>query len=307
MIKLDVLSNRLQSAAPPLLQSLMSATQGADGLLLLMEKINDYLPEKKAEIMAVKGFLERLNGFHKAFEAKYFPISPPEDFLYDDMSYWFQYIPVHMEGFTDDDYANANDWKDGWQMLFALSRPPFYGSEDDRIPILENIAKLVGEDIVKKLPPGGYDPSELRELIEMGGAPSSIGSDNLYIGAANCAAWMCNDTGFMILDANPENYSDSPWDKETIAILAEQYPLKEAYMDKILNLAVYLEEKPRERFGALVDFLLRQAEKKKGQLELDIKPKTLLEVFKGEDNDQKSNLGGTERAGGTAGQAATAA
>lgn len=266
MIKLTILCNRLMSAAPPLLQSLASATQGADGLMLLMEKINDYLPEKKTEILTVKGFLERLNGFHKAFEQKYFPIIPPEDYFGDDLSYWFRYIPVHMEGFTDDDYANAaDDWKDGFQMLFVLVKAPFWGGEDDRIPLLENVAKLVGEDIIKKLPAGGYDPSELRELIEMSGHPSSIGEPNFYIGAANCANWMCNDTGFMILDANPENYSDAEWDKETVTTLAEQYPKKEAYMEKIYNLATYLEEKPRERFGALVDFLRRQSEKKKGK------------------------------------------
>lgn len=273
MMPLSVLADRL-TLAPPSLAALVDLVERSETMMRFLELVREFLPEDEREIMAGQPW-ERVEAFRRRFEARYFPLA---DFPYDDeesMEYLLCSIPVPLGGWTYDDYHAFQDNRPGLVLLMSLVIYPWVASEKEyvsaRIPILEEVKRLVGPELAGRIPEEGWEPKSLHEVCD----------HTRFRGVADCADWICSCTGLWVLDTNYEEFGEEPWQRETVDELARQYPLVRQLMDRVQGMIDWLEDSPTGNFARVLNHILG-SQVPREQLPLRHGGKTLLEVFGGE-------------------------
>jgi len=123
-----------------------------------------------------------------------------------------------------------------------------------RVPLLDLVQRLVGEELARQIPREGWEPEVLHKMTD--GTP--------YDGAGHFADWASSETGCVVLDTSYEDceYMEGEgeplfkWTRFNVETLAKEWPKVEEYRSKIGNLVAWLEVDPPGRFKELVDFLL---------------------------------------------------
>jgi hypothetical protein len=296
---LSILARRLL-IGPPSLAHLIDLFANSEVVKAFAELVREYLPEHEAEIMS-QDMDGRMQKFCEYFNPRYFPLADGA-YCEIDMEDFVSYIPVDLMGFTYEDYHNFEDFRPGYILMLSLVVYPYWdGYESDeelrlanqgklekmvaaRVPIVEEVARLVGEELAALIPANGWSPEDLHRMTD--------GTN--YEGCGDFADWVCSATGCMQLDATYEEYSGEEWRRELVEELTKQWPKVRQVQMKIAHMTDWLEDDPRTNFRELLAFLLDRKDmivpKEQLPLPLDesgqVKPKTLMEVFSGEEENE---------------------
>jgi len=130
-----------------------------------------------------------------------------------------------------------------------------------RVPLLDTVRHIVGEDLVRKISHDGWSPADLHRMTD--GTP--------HDGVGVFADWAHSETGCVILDASYEDcqYVEGMaepmfrWTRFNVDTLTEQWPKVQEIRQKIDDTVEWLEANPISRFGELLEFLTAQAKKKR--------------------------------------------
>lgn len=210
------------------------------------EIVREIFPEAEAEIMGVAetgGSREsaRVWAFLHKVEAEYFPC-----YEVDEYEQVVCGIPFVRNGWSYDRFHEL-DLRPGELLLFALCAQPYEPGYDTRVALLDAGGAHVPPDLLAEIPPGGFTPTELHERLD--GTP--------YAAAADYADWLWGETGTLFLDLDEEVVvSDADWTRENVLELAEQWRRATAILDRIGELATWLETDPPGHFARLLDAAL---------------------------------------------------
>lgn len=252
------LATRLRGAFPPSLQGLLSALEDGQQLLGFIDLVETYLPERRAEILAIPGESGRMAAFANHFADRYFPLRPmlqdaeDLDFGYRDLLATIPFIP---RGISWDDLEEPQII---WPPMRAVGCLAIQS-------IVEDIGSGIGvawlDACEGYLRPAtlariasGYTVPELWYLLEGTWAE----------GAAWLARCLSRGTANYFLDNDEDSVGGAPWDPETVASATSEWLEGERIMHQVEELAEWLDEAPDRRFNELLDFLEQRLAERAG-------------------------------------------
>ena len=123
-----------------------------------------------------------------------------------------------------------------------------------RVPLLDKVRQLTGEEIYHKIPAVGWEPEDLRKMTD----------GTRFEGVGEFADWACSQTGCVMLDTSFDNcdYVEGnaepvfKWSKYNVETLTTQWPKVQDIRAKIDRIVEWLELDPINNFNDLVNFLL---------------------------------------------------
>ena len=237
---LSLLADMLK-VGPPLLTEIVGCLEQIETVKEFRELVRMLLPEYESEIMAAPRN-RRVYKFCYYFGQEYYPLPantdcPPAD--------WVCGMPVELMAMSYSAYHELQ-MRPGYLLLLSLVIYPYDGDERDieegnevslngaRVPLLDLVQRMVGEEIVDRIPKDGWTVEELHRLTD----------GNIYDGAGAFADWACSSTGCVVMDSSYENCdyeegSGEPtflWTKHNVDILTEQWPKVQEIRGKIDHL-----------------------------------------------------------------------
>jgi hypothetical protein len=276
---LDAILHQLQPI--PSLSALDPLFEDSGLMALFLGLVDEYLPEKKGDILSHRSNEDKVGAFFGHFNNEYFEIddgwcqSIYENGDEDEDGHFtsifeglVRYLPLVVAGF--DEYHDFLNLKLGCQMMLAvLECPPELlpchsgtmsgANADPRLPIIREMEKKLGPEVTCRIPQGGLSFRKIRALTK----------GSKYAGLADWADYVNHETGCSVLDLTTDDEHEFSWDRALVNRLKkEDKPAKEKEA-RYLKLANWLEENPRKNFTELLDFLLKP------------QTKTLMEVFNG--------------------------
>ncbi len=124
------------------------------------------------------------------------------------------------------------------------------GDGDDgwRVALLDGLAAgaVIPAATLARLPRRGAAPSELHRRLGAG----------RFAAAADFAWWFRAETGLACLDLSEDDDYPVPWTRDNVDTLVAEWPPAQALLERIGELAAWLEDAPADRFAALLDALL---------------------------------------------------
>lgn len=168
-------------------------------------------------------------------------------------------IPFVRFGWTEEE-RHELDARPGFLLLMALcadpdgdASPAGWSPDDDRddgwrVALLDALASGIGipAAALARLPRRGLEPAELHRRLAGG----------RFAAAADFARWFASGTDLACLDLSEDDDYPVPWTRDNVATLAGEWPRAEALLERVGELAAWLEEAPVARFTALLDALL---------------------------------------------------
>lgn len=234
---------------PPSIVRIIDLLENSDTIAEFISLIREFLPDHEAEIMAAPSDTYRLERFCHYFDTQYFPLengaeSWGEDYTIGD---FMSRIPIRLMGFSCDDYPEFMSYRNGFILLLGMVENPYGDLEDaERVPILEQVKKLIGSDLVKLIPPDGWSLVDIHTMFD----------DSPYPGVAAFADWVHQNTGCWQLDANYAEYGEEYWSTRVVAGLTEQWPQVMDIQDKMFKMHEWLEEDMRQNFAKVLAVML---------------------------------------------------
>ena len=210
---LAALGRRLRQG-PPSLRHLLVRFGAFDDYAQFLRLVREYTPEIEAEVLG-RDLDRALEAFAQAFRERYFPLEHLEDYIGepDGLEVVMSRIPAHFLGLSWDDYDGLDDYKTSHilaSLLVAFEAEVDLGS-GVRVTLLEVAVKKVPQEILARIPQGGYPREFLEE--ELAGTP--------YQGLIVHARWLCHDTGCDFLDMTGEDEWEMSidWTRENVEAL----------------------------------------------------------------------------------------
>lgn len=124
------------------------------------------------------------------------------------------------------------------------------GDGDDgwRVALLDGLAASVGipADTLARLPRRGVEPTELHRRLGAG----------RFAAAADFALWFRAATDLACLDLSEDDDYPVPWTRDNVDTLVVEWPRAQALLERVCELAAWLEDAPADRFATLLDALL---------------------------------------------------
>jgi hypothetical protein len=245
IVRLQALGRAMRVAplAPTALAALLSNHEAE---LTFRRIVREVFPEGGDEILAARHAGEhrehaRVWAFMQRVETELFPVYELDE--YDQVACG---IPFVRTGWSLD-RLHELEMRPGELLLFALCAQPFAPGFDSRVPLLDACEAHVPMTMLREIPEGGIDPSDLHERLD--GTP--------YAPAAEFADWLWAETGSVFLDLDEEiEVSDADWTHENVVALATQWQRAEAILDHIDALASWLENAPLAHFSQLLEAAL---------------------------------------------------
>jgi len=257
---LSLLADMLK-AGPPMLSEIIGCLEQVETVKEFRQLVRMLLPEYESEIMAAPRN-RRVYKFCYYFGQKYYPLPANTDCHPAD---WVNGMPVELLAMSYSAYHELQ-MRPGYLLLLSLVIYPYEGDERDieegnevsfngaRIPLLDMIQRIVGEEIVSLIPKDGWTSEELHRITD----------GTKYDGVGAFADWACSSTGCVMLDSSYENCdyeegSGEPtflWTKRNVDILTEQWPKVQEIRGKIDHIVEWLEAEPEGHFQELLDLLL---------------------------------------------------
>ncbi len=231
---------------PPSLRHIIDLLQNSEVVADFRELVREYLSEHEDFIMSQEDDEGRIREFVWYFQRQYFPLSDNIDLNEYSLGDFVSEIPIDLQGYSYEDYHEFADFRSGYTLLLSLVTSPH--EEGARVPILEKVRELVGEDTVGLIPPEGWEPADLHRMLDK--------TD--YAGAAVFADWVHSETGCMILDASRTDYAGEHWRRDLVEELTEQYLRVNELWGEIQDIADRLEGDMHGLFRELLSVLLER-------------------------------------------------
>ncbi|MBI4499072.1 MAG: hypothetical protein HY689_14375 [Chloroflexi bacterium] len=213
-----------------------------EAYLTFRQIVQQIIPDAADELLAVPETgadreSARVWAFLQRIERDYFPCYDPEE--YEGVIYG---IPFVRHGWSYDDFHEV-ELRPGELLMFALCEQPFADGNDTRIALLDACEAHVPHMLLADLPDAGISPADLHQRLD----------DTPLAAAAEFADWLWGDTGTVFLDLDDETeVADAAWTRENVLELTEQWGRAKGILDRIANLAAWLEEDPPGHFRQLV-------------------------------------------------------
>ena len=256
---LSMLADMLK-AGPPQLTEIIGCLEQIETVKEFRELVRMVLPEYESEIMSAPRN-RRVYKFCYYFGIEYYPLPantdcPPAD--------WVSGMPVELMAMSYSAYHELQ-MRPGYILLLSLVIYPYEGDERDieedipgsgaRVPLLDLVRRIVGEEIGNRIPKDGWTAEELHRMTD----------GTKYDGAGAFADWACSSTGYMVLDSSYANCdyeegSGEPtflWTKHNVDILTSEWPRVQEIRRKIDRIVEWLEAEPEGHFHELLGFLLK--------------------------------------------------
>jgi len=249
----EALREKLHNARPPSISLLLSAFQNAETYNEFVSLVREYLPEREREILEKPTPHEQMACFASHFEDQYLPLEPhfKDGYCEDDYYELLRSIPIIVMGFSWEDYHELDNARLGAQLMSYLVESPLGGDDEgERVALLD-----------------GFEPEYQRgaERVPAGGialeAAQRILKGKRWVGLRNWACYIHQSTGNWFLDTDNEMlYTGmvNDWDKGTVEAMSTEWLQAQAYYDKMMEFADWLEDE-REgpaRFRQTIDFIL---------------------------------------------------
>ena len=260
---LGVLRERLRNTRPPSISILISFFNNAETYNDFVKLVREYLPEREKEILEQPTPHEQMALFASHFEDRYLPLHPAfrDGEMEDDYYELLRDIPVISMGFSWENYHELNDARVGLQLMSYLFEPP-WGSDSDeageRIALVDGFSPEYQRE-AQRVPAGGITLDTAKRIFK----------GKKWAGLRNWAEYINQATDNWFLDTDEEERSNCQimeWDKETVEAMSKEWLSANAFYDKMMEFATWLEDKKEglARFKQTVDFIL--AHLKEGDL-----------------------------------------
>jgi hypothetical protein len=217
--------------------------------------VRDFLPEREQEILQKTSPSAQMAAFASYFEDRYLPLHPAfkEGEVEDDYNELLRDIPVMVMGFSWEDYHELNSTRLGMQLICYLFEPPMQGDNDmvgERVALVDGFPPEYQQE-ARRVPVGGISLDDAKLIFK----------GKKWIGLRNCAEYINQSTDNWFLDTDEEmrgNMQNEEWDKETVTSMSEEWLKANAFYDKIMEFAAWLEDKKDgvAHFKQTVNFLL---------------------------------------------------
>jgi hypothetical protein len=245
---------------PPLLTEIMGCLEQIETVKEFRALVRMLLPEYESEIMSAPRN-RRVYKFCYYFGLEYYPLPANTDCHPAD---WVNGMPVELMAMSYSAYHELQ-MRPGYILLLSLVIYPYEGDERDieeevpsngaKVPLLDLVQRIVGEDSINRIPKDGWTSEELHRITD----------GTKYDGVGAFADWACSNTGCVVLDSSYENCdyeegSGEPtflWTKRNVDILTSEWPRVQEIRGKIDHIVEWLEADPIGRFRELLEFLLK--------------------------------------------------
>jgi len=282
---LIILAERL-IIGPPSIGMLIDLLVQSEYVQAFLGLVREYLPENEREIMQ-RDYYDRATAFIRLFSERYFPIAESPFGEEEELETLVGYIPVQLDGMSYDDYHEFDSWREEVTLLLSLVCYPYIIGDDAdkgaKVPILEEVAHLVGKEIAEKIPPKGWEPEQLHKWLD----------GTRFEGVADFADWVCSCTGTWVLDCTYDGWAPEAWERSVVDELTAQWARVQEITGKMNSLYDWLADN-QANFDELLEFILRK--QKGGVLKLPLplgmatdeeKKKLLVDIFSEEDNEEE--------------------
>ena len=252
---LAALREKLNDVHPPSISLIRSLFQNVETYNDFVKLVRDFLPEREKEILGKTSPSAQMAAFASYFEDRYLPLHPAfkEAEIEDDYYELLRDIPVMARGFGWEDYHELNSDRLGLQLMCYFFEPPLEGDSD-----------MAGERVALA---DGFPPEYQREAQRVPGGGISLNDTRLifkgkkWIGLRNCAEYINQSTDNWFLDTDEEmrgNMQNEEWDKETVASMSKEWRKANAFYDKVMEFAAWLEDSKNGvvHFQQTIDFIL---------------------------------------------------
>jgi hypothetical protein len=258
---LSMLADMLK-VGPPLLTEIVGCLEQIETVKEFRSLVVMLLPEYESEIMGAPRN-RRVYKFCYYFGQEYYPLPANTDCHPSD---WVSGMPVELMAMSYSAYHELA-MRPGYLLMLSLVIYPYEGDErdieegnevslnGDRVPLLDMVQRIVGEEIVNSIPRDGWPADELHRITD----------GTRYDGAGAFADWACSSTGCVVLDSSYENCdyeegSGEPtflWTRHNVDILTELWPKVQEIRGKIDRMVEWLEADSIGHFRELLDFLCK--------------------------------------------------
>mgnify|MGYP001561540379 CR=1 FL=1 len=245
---------------PPLLSSVLKPFTGHEHMFKLVELAGQYLPGENASLLnlapaaAAKRFIE-------SFSKSHFPIAD-RSHGGNPLSSLVDSIIVELLGISSTHYE-PSPWRKlppGQLLAEALCACPFTRRDASRLPVIDTVKKLLGEDagaILGLIPEGGYTLGQIEAALK----------DSPYPGLLARCRWLFSRTGNIWLDKQGYRL---PWTRLNVKRLTVDYPASLELKKQMDSFESWLGHAPGKKYAEVIRYVKSEISK------------TLMEVFHGE-------------------------
>lgn len=251
---LEGLREKLRNARPPSISILMSVFQNFETYNDFVKLVREYLPEREKEILEKPTPHEQMACFASHFEDRYLPLHPSfrDEMCEDDYYELLREIPVIVMGFGWEDYHELDNARLGVQLMSYLLESPLEGyDEGERVALVDGFTPEYQLE-AQRVPANGITLDAAKRILR----------GKRWAGLRNWACYIYQATGNWFLDTDNEmRYSCgmlNDWDKETVEVMSKDWLQAQAFYDKMMEFASWLEDEKEgpARFKQTIDFIL---------------------------------------------------
>jgi len=256
---LGVLRERLLNARPPSISMLLSAFQNVETYNDFVKLVREYLPEREREILKKPTPHEQMACFASHFEDRYLPLQPifKDEECEDNYYELLRDIPVIVMGFGWEDYHELDNARLGCQLMSYLLEPPFEQDSDqagERVALVDGFSPEYQRE-AQRAPASGITLNAAKRIFQ----------GKKWVGLRNWAEYINMSTNNWFLDTDEEMRSSmqmTEWDKETVEAMSKEWLKANAFYDKMMEFAAWLEDGKEgpAHFKQTVDFILAHEE-----------------------------------------------
>lgn len=272
---LEVLREKLHNARPPSISMVLSIFRNAETYNDFVKLVRDFLPEREGEILEKTTPHEQMACFASHFEDRYLPLHPSfkEGECEDDYYELLRDIPVIVMGFSWEDYHELDNTRLGVQLMSYLFEPPYEGDSEqvgERVALADGFSPEYQRE-AQRVPAGGITLDAAKRMFK----------GKKWAGLRNWATYINMSTNNWFLDTDDEmRYSGMEmmeWDRETIEAMSKEWLRANAFYDKMMEFAKWLEDDKEgpARYGQTIDFVLAHLE------EADVHSEALVACSRG--------------------------
>jgi len=255
---LEGLREKLRNARPPSISILLGVFRNVETYNDFVKLVREYLPEREKEILEKPTPHEQMACFASHFEDRYLPLHPSfrDEMCEDDYYELLREIPVIVMGFGWEDYHELDNARLGVQLMSYLLEPPFEDSDQagERVALVDGFTPEYQSE-AQRVPANGITLDAAKRILK----------GKRWLGLRNWAQYINQSTGNWFLDTDQEmRYSgmQNDWDKETVEAMSKEWLQAQAFYDKMMEFAGWLEDEKEgpARFKQTIDFILAHLE-----------------------------------------------
>lgn len=235
---LATLASKLFEMAPYNLSALKVKIFPSEDQLAFMNIVEEFLPERKDEILMLSTPGKQTAKFASYFADRYFPLA---DFFMDeedqDYSFIVHGIPLIVQGIGWEQYEQIPEQNDPGEIIATYLVSSGLDSEGSRVTLAEACTEWIPRDLLEMVPKDGLSTEDAHRLFD----------NTPYKGVAIWADILNSAAGNYFLDTDEESYSSSnspEWDIANIKELTRLWKESELKLSVVYNLWKLIDKEP---------------------------------------------------------------